>query len=47
MKSIERINVPVAGKVKKILLDYQQENNIGDQGCALSEILIKFKEYEK
>jgi len=46
MKSIERINVSVIGDAKQILIDYQSEHNIRDQGQALAEILIKFKEYE-
>lgn len=44
---IERINVPVTSDAKKILLDFQSANNIRDQGTALTELLIKFKELKK
>lgn len=41
--SIKRINVPVTGDAKQILLDYQLDNKIPDQGWALTELLTEFK----
>ena len=44
--TIERVNVPVSGEAKQILLTFQKENNIRDQGNALTELLLKFKELD-
>ncbi|MGP8322436.1 MAG: hypothetical protein ACT6FG_00340 [Methanosarcinaceae archaeon] len=45
--TIERINAPVTWDAKQVLLNFQKENNIRDQGNALTELLLQFKELKK
>ena len=45
--TIERINTPVTGDAKKVLTEFQEDNNFRNQGDALTELLLKFKELSK
>ena len=41
---LARINVVVPIEAKQVLLDYQKEKGIRDQGNALTQLLIELKE---